>query len=1451
MANSTFQSITGPSGPEGIKAVGVTGNSGNTGGTGVTGAEAPFVSRYKWSEIDPSNGEQRIKLTLSDESVVYVGGVSGQNAYVAGVTALGDSVGNPSGEIFKQTTTAGPDPNGATFEFRGLTAAVDLGIEWAENTISISSPIGITTGYVDAGSTGELLFLSPRYKAQGGSGSFYDSFGGPNPTGTGDTINVKFRNAIATVGDEYNTSYCNTETISDGGDGFKEYILDVSNLVRFSPPEENGKRFGYLCISVRFFTQQDRLVVLRTKVDNLEDSETIRKPLYGASEVNFQDPTSGEVLFIDGESGAGEGYGNDSYRRSTDRGPFNTPYENLNEGYEVGVHPQIWSGSTGAPSVNYPSEQAVILDTNCVGDISLEGAVFRGQAWCSDSPYPPDDDRRTGSNNHTYCLRIEEDYFENENTSSPWFGKIRMVVMPGCGSSSGDSTAWEWKIGCDSICSCETGPNGECCNNTTDCDSLASGSISGNVELDVTNSDVFSVSAPINISGITWSYEQRAGISLGSNDGNEFAEMKNITVIVEGGPNNVRFPDNVKFAGTPTFTNGIDIVNLVTIDNGGTWFATQTGYGWDVDIFKEDQLGSCCSNLGCVNFVNKTYCDGVGGSFEESVPCFRRSDPECGAGITGGCCSGLEGTVNTGVLCDDAGGITPPDDYICCSEGPGCLPIGDSDIIDYAGCIIGQCTSCCGGEFKFNYCDDVCVLPLQRCCFAEQGFCTTITDGCNTCEAMNGTTVNSCEECDIGNDLPIKCCAPCPFGCIDVRDEAACTALNGTPSENRLCSGCLGLPQYGDSDIVGRPKCLTPSTLLQCNIINGYFVPSSVTEDVCSICETINVCDPPPVGACCDDTNGDCRGIMIKEICDSIGLQNPELNIKWLGADTECDDCCGNQEFRGACCFCNENCVPNLTPQECSSLRGIFMGIDSTCGAVNCSIAGPCNCTCENTGCCDCPPGHPSRSPCCDDPNSDECCDTGDWCDDDDDDDDPDDNDGIDDTEGFEIPSFPMGPAGPRGPGTPRSDWIVGACCIGPGKCYQMFVPSRLLGIFGDFSAASYAEERCTSYSGGAFSPWQTCADSECEKIDFVGACCCATWSIVCDDDEEENCGVCEVGDVVIKCSDCSFNGNKPGFGRPINPVGGPSKPLPPDYPPSFEPPTGDKRNTNPGPPYVTPDGTPIRYDAGACCTNKGGCASAPCVLEDRILLADQFGFNGTGSCSQINLGICSEHSTLCNDGDILCPALNELAGVCGICNLGACKCVDGGCFIDGVDRGTINDETGSPEYLENISNNSSCGICSCLPPGPCPDNCGVCEDRVQSQCRFIFDKSQFSSPSTIGTACAPNIRTPNGNNPPRNGGSGTSTGFTPTVPHPNTPPYKPNSSSICEKNARVFGPRLKDGGGAGNGYPSPFYNSNVNRQEVNQSRLENTIDFRQINTKVESKTSTLNGKTVNSFKRR
>jgi len=1460
MANSTFQSITGPSGPEGIKAIGVTGNSGDTGGIGATGPEAPFVSQYRWSEVDPSNGEERIKLTLSDESVVYVGGVSGQNAYVAGVTALGESVGNPSGQIFKQTTTAGPDPSGATFQFRGLTAAVDLGIEWADDTISISSPIGITTGYVDSGSTGEFLFLSPQYKAQGGSGSFYDSFGGPNPTGTGDTISVKFRNAIAHVGDEYNIDFCNTAVANESGDKLKEYILDVANLVRFSPPEENGKRFGYLCVSVKFFQADDRIVILRTKVDNNQDTETIRQPLYGASEVNFENPLSGELLYVSGENNSGEGYGNDSYRRSIIS--FNTPYENLNEGYEAGIHPQVWSGSTGAPAVDYPSEQAVIFDTNCIDDDTLEGKLFRGKPFCSDP------ESELGNGTHSYCLRIEEDMFESQNTSSPWYGKIRMVVMPGCGNESGSGTQWKWKISCESVCSCrdagtvDDNPYGACCTSAVaDCDSLSGGPISGRLELDITNADVFNVAAPIDIAGITWSYDQRPGLSLGSNDGNNFGEMKNITVIVEGGPNNIKFPDNVKFAGTPTFTNGIDIVNLLTVDNGDTWFATQTGYGWDVDIFKEDRLGSCCSGLGCVNFVNKTYCDELGGSFEEDVPCYRRTDPECGAGITGGCCSGLEGTINTGVLCDDSGDYTPPADYVCCSDDAGCLP-GPEDFGSYIGCLYGQCESCCGGNLNFEFCDDLCTLPLQKCCFdldPESSYCVTITDGCNSCEELGGREVQNCSECNLGNDNLFKCCAPCPIGCVDVPNTESCTALQGRISNTGLCSACLG-PEYDDiyggtDGPVGRPKCLLPSTLLQCNLINGYFVPSTVTEDPCTICETINVCDPPPVGACCDDTNGDCRGIMLEEVCDAIKAQNPELNITWLGAGSECDDCCGNQEFRGACCFCNENCVPNLTPQECSSLRGIFMGIDSTCGSVNCSIAGPCECPCEITGCCDCPAGHPSRSPCCDDPQSEECCDSGDWCgDDDDDDDSSDDPNDTDDTEEFEIPLFP-GDSGKRGPGTPRSDWTKGACCQAGAGCHRIFVGSRLTGpVFGPFDPAEVANERCS----GTFTPEATCQEVNCKKQKYTGACCCATWSIKCPNEDQEDDGLngcqnCEVDDVKITCTNCEFDGNKPGFGRPVNGRGGGFLPPPPNYPPIFVPPNGDKRPIRPKP-LFTPGGNKVPYNANACCKNKGGCKPAPCTIEDRIYFADNFDppVIDSNDCVGIIQDTCTELTQICGDtrDEVLCDRMIEVAEKCGTCGPEVCQPFDGDCvLVENTDKSEISPDTGIPKYLEDLAAQSNCEMgCDCLPQPTCSTPNKKCEDKIQSTCRFIYDYSSFASPSTRGTACDKKLITPPSKVP--NKGTGRDPGYKGVLPFPGKPPYEADPNSICERNGKVFGRRLRDGSGNPSpGYASPFYISNVNRQSTASN--QSSVDFRQINTISEVNRTTLNNTTVISFRLR
>ena len=1187
MAYSSFQSITGPTGPEGIKAIGNSGPVGPTGPTGPTGPLAPHVTSYKWSEVDPATNEESIKLTLSDNSLVYVRGITGPNSYATGVTALAQNVGNFQGEIFKQISTDGPNPNGVTFEFRGLTAAVDLSIESSETEIVISSPIGITTGYVDSGSTGELLFLSPRYKAQGGSGSLYQhSLTG---TGTGDAISAKFRNAIGYVADanvEYEIDYCDTVFGAAGsGPVLKEYIIDVKNVVKYIDPSGNGKRFGYLCIQNSFYPAHDRLVFLRTKVDNNQHTQILRKPLYGASEVNFADPISGEIKFITGDGGFngqdGEGYGNAGYRDGI--ASYNTPYANGNEGYEVGIHPQLWSGTTGSLPTDCPSEQAVIYDTNCANSSSLATQVFRGQQFCRN---PDGDDQRW-----SYCLRIEEDYFESANVNDPWYGKIRAVLMPSCDSDSGTATAWDWKILCDLNCSCTHGAVGgnpyggslvTCCNPepVESCDALIDQTISGSVELNITNSNIFNVSAPINITGITWSYEQRPGVSLSNNDGNEFSEMKNITIIIDNGPNNIRFADNIKFASTPTFTNGTDIVNLVTIDNGDTWFATLTGYGWDVNIFQEDELGSCCSNLGCINFVNQTYCNQINGVFERGVPCFRRTDDACGAGVTGSCCTGSLG-LETGILCN-ANDIYKPSDP---KDTATCVSIPTEPSIDwYVKCAEERCISCCDQDPTLPWCLDPqsCNQEITHCCFAGK-YCIEMTNGCETCALIGGTPVFSCAECDIGNDLPVTCCAPCPLGCVKTNSQDDCSELSGAVSGNALCSGCL---DNVDQTVTGTPLCLTPSTLLQCNLINGYFVPSSVS-DSCSICNDLNICDPPELGACCNDTTGDCLGIMLEEVCTSLNESSP-LVIKWLGANTECDDCCSNQEFLGACCFCDENCVPDTTPQQCSALRGIFMGIDSTCGAVNCSIAGPCQCDCETTGCCDCPPGWPGRSVCCDCPQCDECtgdppppppppcqnppcvgdppgcpnppcgpggefcCDEGPcppgrccggggdcWCYPSEDGCDDDDRNGGRGGGGGNWPPFELPPYRPTNLHTeviPNSDWAIGACCMPASACWHTFIGSRrqgpgwkdfdpIGGVAGETGHHNGGATWKCGRAGGVFHHNQTCAESGCTKGKTnLGACCCMAWNINCPDPDEYDSDTSNSdGSTNFGCEDCEI----------------------------------------------------------------------------------------------------------------------------------------------------------------------------------------------------------------------------------------------------------------------------------------------------------------------------------------
>lgn len=129
----------------------------------------------------------------------------------------------------------------------------------------------------------------------------------------------------------------------------------------------------------------------------------------------------------------------------------------------------------------------------------------------------------------------------------------------------------------------------------------------------------------------------------------------------------------------------------------------------------------------------------------------------------------------------------------------------------------------------------------------------------------------------------------------------------------------------------------------------------------------------------------------------------------------------------------------------------------------------------------------------------------------------------------------------------------------------------------------------------------------------------------------------------------------------------------------------------------------------------------------------------------------------------------------------------------------------------------------------------------------MMYDSGSFAAPSTRGTACDHKVKTPPSKVPRK--GNGTP-GFKGVLPFPGKLPYQADPNSICEKNGKVFGRRLRDGSGNPSpGYPSPFWNTNVNRQSTASN--QSSVDFRQINTISEVNRTTLNNTTVISFRLR
>ena len=176
------------------------------------------------------------------------------------------------------------------------------------------------------------------------------------------------------------------------------------------------------------------------------------------------------------------------------------------------------------------------------------------------------------------------------------------------------------------------------------------------VDLYLEHGNVQTLVAPFSINSINVG----TGVT-GLND--KYGDAVSMTLFIEDGPEGITFPGNVKFNDQPIFTDGTDIVNLLSIDAGETWLATMAGYGFGVSGESRTSLGSCCYLDGrCEEFKSKEYCERTGGIFNLAQSCFSA---DCGTYSRGACCTnydyltGEPGCVSnvTRYECDRFGGV--------------------------------------------------------------------------------------------------------------------------------------------------------------------------------------------------------------------------------------------------------------------------------------------------------------------------------------------------------------------------------------------------------------------------------------------------------------------------------------------------------------------------------------------------------------------------------------------------------------------------------------------------------------------------------------------------------------------------------------------------------------------------------------------------------------------------
>ena len=342
---------------------------------------------------------------------------------------------------------------------------------------------------------------------------------------------------------------------------------------------------------------------------------------------------------------------------------------------------------------------------------------------------------------------------------------------------------------------------------------------------------------PFDLKGITFTKHSKNPIMAvppwvtGSGSTNTHGEAHSATMVLSGSAEGITFANSFYFdPDNASFSDGINIVNCLSFDNGVSWMCNVAGKNYnDPGPYDEVEYGACCNGITCSDFNTRQQCILKGSDFVFYL------DTVCSEACpvteaTGACCINRD-PVTEETLCLDStnsGGVEITESF--CNKFGGrftpypedCSTVTCSDV-----CVEEELGACC----QYNYNSG---SPYEVCSDVTATQCTAIgnqlgDDGYTVFQGV-GTECATTDCCE-GEDRLGACCKP-DGSCQPDTKPSDCSLLKGIYlGHGTLCTDEVALQTCPYCNIEPDNPLPDPSTIGSCCLENKFCLDGVLEQD--------------------------------------------------------------------------------------------------------------------------------------------------------------------------------------------------------------------------------------------------------------------------------------------------------------------------------------------------------------------------------------------------------------------------------------------------------------------------------------------------------------------------------------------------------------------------------------------------------------------------------------------